>query len=67
MEWIKCSDRLPKVGQEVLILSSQDGIMSSTLQPDGSWLKYIPSIVYGTGSDARDVSHWMPLPQKPKE
>lgn len=51
--WIPCSERLPKVGEEVLVYSSSRGVVAD----------YYDRGIFGYG----DVTHWMPLPELPKE
>lgn len=70
MEWIKCSDRMPDNLQPVLIYT-----------PSKLWLCPIATAIIelgcwaSTGNDENevswlefsDVTHWMPLPEAPKE
>jgi len=67
-EWIKCSDRLPKVGAEVLIrvpVCSSFNIEGAEYIGEGQF--------YGAWCSTRGrdctykVSHWMPKPQEPEE
>lgn len=51
--WIPCSERLPKVGEEVLAYSSSRGVVAD----------YYDRGIFGYG----DVTHWMPIPELPKE
>ena len=51
--WIPVTERLPDVGTEVLVYSEDDGICVD---------------YYGGDSFGYyDVTHWMPLPEPPKE
>lgn len=68
MQWIKCSERLPIVGQEVLIripLSGRANIESAKYEGDGLFLGAWFSMrgylcTYG-------VTHWMARPTEPEE
>lgn len=51
--WIPVAERLPDIGIEVLVYSEDDGICVDYY--DGASFGY-----YG-------VTHWMPLPEPPKE
>lgn len=68
MEWIKCSDRYPEVGQEVLIripvcekFNIENARYSGYEQFIGAWCS-----VRGKGH-SYTVTHWMPLPEPPAE
>lgn len=63
-EWIPVSERLPKDGIRVLVLHD-DGVVRI-----GMSRGYFPSIVSKTHTKAygiTEVTHWMPLPESPKE
>ena len=51
--WIPCSERLPKVGEEVLVFSRSRGIA----------VDYYDRCLFGYA----DVTHWMPLPEPSEE
>lgn len=51
-EWVSVKDRLPDVGNIVLIYSETDGVCLDSYSDDTF--------------DYFDVTHWMPLPQPPK-
>lgn len=51
--WIPCRERPPEVGEEVLAYSSSRGVVAD----------YYDRGIFGYG----DVTHWMPLPELPKE
>lgn len=60
-EWIPCSERLPKVGQDVLFCDgewTEEGYMMG----DGNWIQFRWSTFRGKD----EVTAWMPLP-KPYE
>ena len=51
-EWISVDDRLPDVGNIVLIYSETDGVCLDSYSDDTF--------------DYFDVTHWMPIPRLPK-
>lgn len=62
MEWISVRDRLPEPGQRVI---ATNGTVSGEAYLGDCWKRY-----YGVGwQTAFDlpVTHWMPLPEPPKE
>lgn len=65
-EWIRVADRLPKTYEWVLIYEpdaeeKSRSVRCSFVRDNGNW--------YGGFSDldAIEVTHWMPLPEPPKE
>lgn len=60
-EWISVNDRLPEIGEEVLIAFSDSGLMVGELLPDGQGFANPYERV-----NYKIVTHWMPLPQKPE-
>lgn len=74
-KWIKCSDRLPEVGQIVLSYSLNEGIRQTkyTTYQKGSigfnegikdfWFEWITHNGYAWKHNA---THWMDLPQMPE-
>lgn len=65
--WISCSDRFPEVREKVLALYDyctcevrQQYIMIASLAPDGYWMEGC------TWHPHQSVTHWMPLPDRPK-
>lgn len=62
-EWIKCSERLPKVNQSVLAVRL-DTVCNLYLHESGKWKTDGYSIKEHVGFD--DVTHWMPLPAAPE-
>jgi hypothetical protein len=81
-EWIKCSERLPKINSPVVVarISDNDGKPCldsgvAALQPNNGWIGlgvfYRPKIdagtIYQNDFSVMDVTHWMPLPKPPKQ
>ena len=55
-QWIPVTERLPEVLKRVLVYSKIQGVISDFICHDGSgWYR------------AALVTHWMPLPEPPKE
>lgn len=66
MEWIKCSERLPEEQIDVLVACVDEGnsfIAIDHLAQD-RFTDGTPLIWYCAGDI---VTHWMPLPEPPKE
>jgi len=65
MKWIKCSDRLPEEGEEVLTVNDDNRmnidyvISHPTLDPPYIWACILCD-------DVLRVSHWMDLPELPE-
>lgn len=64
-KWISVEDRLP--GTQKILITDGDIVMRGYRRPDGAWK-------YGVGAhetwdrlSLRPVTHWMPLPEPPKE
>jgi hypothetical protein len=81
-EWIKCSDKMPKINSPVVVarISDNDGKPCldsgvAALQPNNGWVGlgvfYRPKIdagtIYQNDLSVMDVTHWMPLPDPPKQ
>ncbi len=63
--WISCSKQLPEDGQKILIsvkLASGESVQFDTCIEDGGYLYLECGYSFG-----REVTHWMPLPEPPKE
>ena len=55
-EWISVKDKLPEPWTEVLIWRGPEyPIVSSEVTPTGLWCHFF------------NITHWMPLPEPPKE
>lgn len=63
MKWIKCSDRLPIVGQWVLVY--QKGGVHGGIEVDTERLIY-PNVWSDQGAISQ-ITHWMPLPKPPED
>lgn len=65
-EWISVKDRLPELGTDVLCFDQLEGMHVQRLEKDtlcGTvWFDY-----YDQGINLDWVTHWMPLPEPPKE
>jgi hypothetical protein len=53
--WIKASDELPFAQEPVLTFK----------KGEGSWVQWVDE--YGSWMNGTDPTHWMPLPEPPKE
>jgi hypothetical protein len=60
--WIPCSEKLPKVDCKVLICDKTiENPYEGCLMKNGEWTDYDFYI------EPENVTHWMPLPKKPKK
>lgn len=60
--WIPCSEKLPKVDCNVLICDkTREKPYEGCLMKNGEWTDYNFYI------ESENVTHWMPLPKKPKK
>lgn len=65
-QWISVKERLPEIGRSVLIYYPKwdgDEIQVAKLEGDGMMFDICGEFNIGTGV----VTHWMPLPEPPKE
>lgn len=63
MKWISVEDRLPEEGISVLYYFGCVGVHKGKYKKNGR-----SNIFYGnSGFLTDDVTHWMPLPEPPKE
>jgi len=72
MEWIKCSDRLPDRNNKYIVClinnlpvlaTVHSADISLSLEPSFYWPteEWIKNRYYG------EITHWIPLPDKPKD
>lgn len=63
MEWISTAERLPEIGQPVIIAREYEKgslrVEAAKYQENGWWKVY--------GTNVRKVAYWMPLPEPPEE
>lgn len=65
-EWMKCSEKMPENGKNVLVVITQDGytdICVGETYGEGNWM--ISGEFWYEKSDPA-ITHWMPLPELPK-
>lgn len=60
MQWIPVEERLPKPQENPVIACDYTGVCLAWYSPTMGWQ-------YRTGLSGVDITHWMPLPQPPKE
>ena len=65
-EWISCAERLPEYNKEVLVYNS-GLIRVYSLSKGNNWRSDKWEDEHGDWQSLDDVTHWMPLPQLPKE
>ena len=58
-EWIPVSDRLPEKGEDVLVYTLTHDVLKAHCYGDRQWFAH--------DGIWRVVTHWMPLPEPPKE
>lgn len=63
-EWIKCSERMPKLEQEVLCVDQFDNY-EAAIYTKGYFKESNPFFAVTAGEF--HPTHWMPLPEPPKE
>ena len=59
-KWISVKDRLPKVGEHVLVFSPITGIKTD-------FIAFVENDEEDRFFRSGRVTHWMPLPEPPKE
>ena len=62
-EWISVKDRLPEVWQKVIVAIRVNG---DSIVDTGWWLEDGRTVV-SLGFIQNHITHWMPLPEPPKE
>ena len=59
--WISVNERLPEVGRDVLVYVGNGVCKVCWMEDRGDW--HTSTRFFGK----EDVTHWMPLPEPPKE
>lgn len=70
MEWISVKERLPKIDEWVLVFDGYQNIPSLDVQYlefDEKKNRHYWQAQHGFTYKLEQNSHWMPLPEKPKE
>ena len=70
MGWISVKDRLPENLEKVLFLWVYDEILKNLsvgYMADGEWSIYLPYTSFDLNGEYIEVTHWMPLPDCPKD
>ena len=66
-EWIRVEDRLPEKDQECIVYSSEIGVMVETFEDRHAANNWLVDIQAWCGRcEEYEVTHWMPLPEPPK-
>ena len=64
--WIPVTERLPEIGQKCLI-ANREIVVRGWLRPDGVWKTGVSSDELWSKFSLYPPTHWMPLPEPPKE
>lgn len=64
-KWIPVNDRLPSKGERIIVFAEEFGVSSRILHLSSSG-SYVDSESY-TIPSLQKFTHWMPLPEPPKE
>ena len=68
MNWISVKDRLPEIKKKILLLTDE-GVIEGSLNGIGKGWNFLWLKAHGCGccgEDNPEVTHWMPLPESPK-
>lgn len=64
--WIPVTERMPEIGQKCLI-ANREIVVRGWLRPDGVWKTGVSSDELWSKFSLHTPTHWMPLPEPPKE
>ena len=64
--WIPVTERMPEIGQKCLI-ANREIVVRGWLRPDGVWKTWVSSDELWSKFSLHTPTHWMPLPEPPKE
>lgn len=64
--WIPVTERLPEIGRKCLI-TNREIVVRGWLRPDGVWKTGVSSDEIWSKFSLYPPTHWMPLPEPPKE
>jgi hypothetical protein len=64
MRWVPVAERLPEIGDGVVLMCRDNGYRLGFHGEDGKWWAEYNEGYY---QDISDVTHWLPLPPAPKE
>lgn len=67
MKWISVKDRMPGLGIKVLILNEYKQQFVANCESDVPLILYIECNCEEEGTEALNVTHWMPLPKPPED
>lgn len=65
MGWVKCSEQMPEETCDIIVVS--DGIVMSGVSYSRKKGFYLQALEYDANEPIDDVTHWMPLPEPPRE
>lgn len=69
-EWIKCSERMPEEGQEVIVMDNDRGKVQSGMILETGYPAGMGNVFVDFNEEyyqVTNVTHWMPLPEPPTE
>ena len=64
--WIPVTERMPEIGQKCLI-ANREIVVRGWLRPDGVWKIGVSSDELWSKFSLHTPTHWMPMPEPPKE
>lgn len=68
MKWLKCSEQMPELRQEVIIYDEKTGFLQSGMVFDGTYNSDSHFVDFNEEYyTMKNPSHWMPLPEPPDE